>query len=42
MSARIVVVEPQALVSTVWAALASLLEDLGQAVIDNDITIGVD
>ena len=35
MSAGIVVVEQQALGSTVWAALAPLLEDLGQALHTN-------
>ena len=40
MSVRIVVVQQQALGSTVWAASASLLEDFGQAMVD--ITIGVD
>ena len=39
-SAGIVVVEQQALGSTAWAALAPLLEDLGQAVVD--VPIGVD
>ena len=40
VSTGVVVVEQQVLGSTAWAALAPLLEDLGQAVVD--IPIGVD